>query len=68
MRAYGGGLHRGEAEETSCHAQYTNFRIVEPRMGDEPLPKAIVWSDKKAEVLIEYKNKHNNYVEKDFGP
>ena len=49
---------------TSCSAQYANFRIIEPRMGDEPLPKAIVWSGKKAVVLIEYKDKHQNYVDK----
>ncbi|MBP5468420.1 MAG: hypothetical protein J6Z11_04165 [Candidatus Riflebacteria bacterium] len=45
-------------------AQYANYRLIEPREGDEPLPKAIVWNKGKAHALIFYKDDRINAVEK----
>ena len=39
---------------SNLSAQYTNFRLIEPREGDEPQPRAIVWSKDKHEALIHY--------------
>ncbi len=39
---------------TNLCAQYTNFRLIEPREGDEPQPRAIIWTKDKHEALIHY--------------
>ena len=44
-------------------AQYTNFRLIEPREGDEPQPKAIIWSKDKHEALIQYRDEHTVVVD-----
>ncbi len=44
--------------------QYANFRLIEPREGNEPLPKAIAWAKGKAHALIFYKDDRINAVEK----
>lgn len=47
----------------SSFAQYTNFRLIEPREGDEPKPQAILWSKEKALALIYYNEEHINVVD-----
>ena len=47
----------------SSFAQYTNFRLIEHREGDEPKPQAILWSKEKALALIYYNEEHINVVD-----
>ncbi len=48
---------------TTSFAQYTNFRLIEPREGNEPQPRAILWSKDKARALIHYNDEHINVVD-----
>lgn len=40
------------------YAQYTDFRIIEELKGGEPMPRAILWNQKKRTALIHYKDEH----------
>ena len=42
----------------TCFAQYDNFRLIEPRKGDEPQPRAILSSHDKSVALIHYRDEH----------
>ena len=42
----------------ACFAQYDNFRLIEPRKGDEPQPRAVLWSHDKSVALIHYRDEH----------
>ncbi len=46
----------------ACFAQYDNFRLIEPRKGDEPQPRAILWSHDKASALVHYRDEHINVI------
>ena len=47
-----------------CYAQYTDFRILEELKGNEPAPRAILWSTKKKIALVHYKDQHTVVCEK----
>ena len=47
-----------------AYAQYTCYKTVEQRNGDEPLPRAILWGGLgKAHALIHYRDQHLNVVD-----
>ncbi len=45
-------------------AQYDNYRLIEPREGNEPQPLAILWSKDKASALVDYKGEHIKVTDK----